>query len=172
MLNELITSIFSGGVTGLLGAVITKYSEYKTKQLDIERTKLQHLHEAAMKELDAAIMEKEFASRVRVAEIEGESAIEISADDAFAKSYDVEPQRYSSPKSTIAQNWALVVLDFIRGFVRPGLTIYLCVVVTLMYMQARHSAMTTEIAMKIVETVLYLSTTCVLWWFGIRSRSK
>lgn len=173
MMTEIISSVLSGGLTGLLGAAITKFSEYKTKQLDIEQLKLKHLHEAAMKELDASIMQKEYEARMQIAEVEAQALVESEDSRAFAKSYDMEPERYSNPaKSSIAQNWALVVLDFVRGIVRPGLTIYLCLIVTIMYAKASGSAVSEAVAMEIVQTVLYLCTTSILWWFGARGRSK
>ena len=97
---------------------------------------------------------------------------------AFAASFN-EPVRYSEGvQATPTQAWLLLLLDLVRGLVRPGLTVYLCFVTTVVYLQARGllvaSPLTPEQAVgmvnQIIATVLYLTTTCVLWWFGTRSK--
>jgi len=70
-----------------------------------------------------------------------------------------------------------VIIDFIRGIVRPGLTVYLCALTTMIYVQARELlgkedmtlASAIELEKLIVQTILYLTTTCILWWFGTRN---
>ena len=76
----------------------------------------------------------------------------------------------------------MIVMDVIRGVIRPGLTVYLCVLTTIVYFQAVRLLLSVGIqmdvsrAMKLTElvvgTILYLTTTCVLWWFGTRNRQK
>ncbi len=72
-----------------------------------------------------------------------------------------------------------MILDFIRGSIRPGLTIYLCVLTTLIYVQTRTligTAMPPDqaaaIVKEIISTVLYLCSTTVCWWFAIRGGRK
>ncbi len=101
----------------------------------------------------------------------------------FSQSFTLEPKQYSA-KATISPtaSFMLVVLDFIRGLVRPGLTIYLCAITTMMYLEAKvimagvGALISAEQAITvhniIVTTVLYLTTTCVLWWFGTRNSQK
>ncbi len=61
-----------------------------------------------------------------------------------------------------------------------ALTVYLCAISTLIYLQARELVgkenLTSEQALQIenliVGTILYLTTTCVLWWFGTRNKQQ
>jgi hypothetical protein len=72
--------------------------------------------------------------------------------------------------------------DFIRGMIRPTLTVYLCGVttwVTLMawkIMQASGTEITATQAMVIFQDttsiVVYLTVSCVTWWFGDRRMAK
>ena len=72
--------------------------------------------------------------------------------------------------------------DFIRGMLRPSLTVYLCGVttwVTLMaweIMQKSGSEITATQAMEIFQDttsiVVYLTVSCVTWWFGDRRMAK
>lgn len=72
--------------------------------------------------------------------------------------------------------------DFIRGMLRPTLTVYLCGVttwVTLMaweIMQSSGTEITATQAMEIFQDttsiVVYLTVSCVTWWFGDRRMAK
>lgn len=174
---ELITSLFGGGLTGLIGSVVSRIFDYKTKQLEITANQQKFAHDLAMRKADAEIMAQEWAARTRVAEVETAGREAVADAQAFAESFK-EPPRYSAGATlTPAQTWLLVILDFTRGMVRPGLTIYLCVITTMVYLQARwllgpgiKSDDSVQILNKIIAMILYLTTTCVLWWFGTRSK--
>lgn len=178
-LTTVFSSILSGGATGLLGVVFQRIADYKNRQLDLQLDKQRGELELAKRDKDAAIMREEWAGRTQVAQIEGDATKDAAESAAFAASLSGEPKRYADGKMTTAQTWLMVALDFIRGIVRPGLTIYLCVLTTLVYLQAREllagQAMSAtealELVKMIVGTVLYLTTTCVLWWFGTRNKA-
>jgi len=175
-----VGSIFAGGATGLLGVALQRYADYKKQQADLDLQKEQHAHDLAMKNADAEIAKQEWAARTQVARVEGEAKVGAAAEEAFAASFKLEPTRYSEGAAyTPNQAWLLVVLDFLRGLVRPGLTVYLCWITTQTYWEAQRLVAGYGIAMKadealgllqlIVNTILYLTTTCCLWWFGTRN---
>lgn len=182
ILGTLFTSIISGGATGILGVAIQRFFDLKNKTLDIRQESIRLDHELKLKRVDLEIMDKEVAGRVRIAETEAEASKDVAESSAFAASFN-EPIRYSS-ESTITKNqgWVFIILDFIRGVVRPGLTVYLCVLSTLVYFQAASLLHEEGVRMDIIQamdlikmvvgTILYLTTTCVLWWFGTRNRQK
>lgn len=166
MIASILGSIISGGATGLLGSFISRYFDTKNKKLDRE-------HEIRKIEAEAKVMEQEWAARSRIAKIEGESAIEIEDSRAFNTSLSSEPKRYfdGDPGKL---GFVFIFLDFIRGFIRPALTIYLCVLTTLIYIHVKDLSViadASKILEYIVNTVLYLTTTVVLWWFGSRQKS-
>jgi hypothetical protein len=116
-----------------------------------------------------------------VATIEATAKETVAAETSFAASFGMEPKQYSA-RANIGPvaGFMLVLLDFVRGIVRPGLTIYLCAITTLIYVEARTImagvSFATADAMRvhdlIVNTIMYLTTTCVLWWFGTRNSQK
>lgn len=176
-------SILAGGVTGLLGGVVQKVYEYKTRSLEAEMQRDREAHEIALRRVDAEIMQQEYAARIRVAETEAAGKEAVADGEAFQASLTSEPVRYSdSSRLTPAQMWLMVALDAIRGIVRPALTLYLCGISTLVYLQARSligpgaAALSSEQAVELVrltvDTLLYLTSTCVLWWFGSRSKER
>lgn len=176
-----IGSIFSGGITGILGAVITKFAEYKQRQQDIKVLQINNEHELRLRDADAKIMQEEWAGRERLALVEGETRQQVAADEAFAESYKMEPKRYSEFRDApwIIQ-FLLGILDVVRGLVRPGLTVYLAALTTMIYWEFQALMETYAITPSadqsmammqlMVSTFLYLFTTAFLWWFGTRNK--
>lgn len=190
-LGTIFGAIFSGGATGIIGVIAQRFADYKNKQLDMQLENQRHANAVALREVDAKIMAQEAAAKVQVVTLEGENANKLAtiqnegasdlADSAaFTKSYDLEPKLYNQGKLTPRQNWVMVLLDAFRGSIRPVLTLYLCVLTTLIYFQARgllaQEDLDVDRAMAlndyIVHSILYLTTTIVLWWFGTRNKSK
>jgi hypothetical protein len=175
-----IASIFGGGLTGLIGSVTQRIFEFKTKKLEIELQKEKFANEIALKKADAEIMAQEWAARTKVAEVEGAAKVEVEDAKAFNTALTSEPQRYSQGELSNKQNWLMVVLDFARGVIRPGLTLYLCAITTVIYVKASRllksdiilPGMAYDLVNQIISTILYLTTTCVLFWFGTRNTKK
>jgi len=177
----LLGSIFSGGLTGLLGVAFQRFFDFLKVKQEIEMKKLDHEHEANMRKIDGELMAQEWAARTQVATIEATAKETVAAETSFAASFNSEPKQYSAKvKLGPVTGFLLVLLDFLRGIVRPGLTIYLCVITTMIYVEARaimaNVSFSTADAMAvhdhIISTILYLTTTCVLWWFGTRNSQK
>ena len=177
----LLGSIFSGGLTGLLGVGLQRYFDFMKIKQELELKKLEFAQAQEMRKIDAQIMQQEWAARTKVAELEEHSRETVAAEGSFAASFGAEPQQYSArAKIGPVAGFLLVLLDFLRGVVRPGLTVYLCAITTMIYFEARTimsaAAFSTGEAIRvhelIVSTILYLTTTCVLWWFGTRNRQR
>jgi hypothetical protein len=126
-------------------------------------------------------MREEWAGRTKVAEVEGASREAVADAQAFAASFQLEPKQYSSGvKPGKVAGFLLVFVDVLRAIVRPGLTLYLCWIATRMYDESRavlaiadlttQPALVMNVYTQIVFTLLYLFTTCVLWWFGTRNK--
>lgn len=154
----MISDLVFGGLTGLVGGIAQKVFDYKAKKLEREMQAKNHEHEIAMRRVDAEIMQQEWASRTRVAEIEGEAKVGAEDAKAFAASYQLEPKKYGI-------KW----LDALRGSVRPLLTLYLCAVVTIMYYRTDGAQIDPQ---TVVDTILYLTTTAVTWWYGSRGQKS
>ncbi|HEX5077698.1 MAG TPA: hypothetical protein VFV80_01025, partial [Geminicoccaceae bacterium] len=114
---------------------------------------------------------------------EGETKGNVADAEAFGVSYQLEPKRYAEGvKVGKLGGLLLVLVDVVRGLVRPGLTIYLAWVATELYWQSvaivakvdpnSQAALLLQLHRQIVVTLLYLFTTCVLWWFGTRNKQK
>lgn len=171
-----IASLLAGGLSGLLGKGIERYFDHKAKKLEFEINNQKYAHEIALRKADAEIMAQEWAQRTKVAEIEAAAVVGVEDAKAFAVSLQDDPKKFYEGKYSKAQAWLMVFLDFCRGFIRIGLTSYLCVLTTLIYIQAYRLLdvgfilpnMAYDLVKVIIDTVLYLTTLAVAWQFGSR----
>jgi len=166
-----ISSLASGGITGLLGSVVTNVSDYFEQRR-------KNSHEIELRKLDIQEMQQEYEARK-----------EISAQQASAKttqtSYEHDSRSYTTGMK-VKSPWLkapLVLVDFIRGSVRSVLTVFLIVLVWYIFnqvqgvmeeagMEAVKPDKALAIYSSIVDMILYLASTAVAWWFGSSPRSK
>jgi hypothetical protein len=192
----LLSSVVSGGATGLLGVLLQRFFDYRKQQLDLEVIRLNHANALALAaaetdrarlraEADAKIADRGAAASEHVAD-QDLAARTIEADSRnLLASFEQDRSTYLEKGAQLGKGWPakLVLLmmgavDFARGLLRPALTVHLTVIVTLMFSQmlvllklVGHEWAAGElvpIVKMIVNTILYCWTTCVVWWFGTR----
>lgn len=144
----LIGSVLTGGATGLIGSILSKgiglfeaHQKRQDRKLDFE-------HELKLLDKQAEL---------RTAETENELAI---ANAETASSLRVASYSHDSSMGR-PHRW---VVDVLR-LVRPVLTLFLLILVGGIYFS------TNDFAMKagIIESVLFMASSAVTWWFGDRS---
>lgn len=159
---DLIMGVLSGGVTGLIGTVISggmKFFENKQK----------HGHELAIMEMEIKQMHVEAEIAKDVAELEMEGKDRQAAWAALEASYKESTSRMSTGDS----QW-LVMVDVVRGLMRPVITLGLLILMAVIYFTVAQDMVGPEgtpVQVTIIATVLYVGTTAVLWWFGTRNLS-
>jgi hypothetical protein len=171
-----------GGITGLFGGLINRVADYYTlKQTNEFNLKMRDKDLEIAKveaEKDLAIARDANYTAREVADQESLQA-SLTADKATYLTDDLQrslPARY---KGVIGILMAFV--DFIRGLTRPGITLYMCVLTTLIWLEMnslitkyQQQVLTPEdagkIIMLIVDGVIYLTSMCVGWWFGSRGK--
>ena len=185
--------IILGGVTGLLGNVITGILGYKTQ-------KLKNDHEIAVIQAETSAMKMEAQMQIQVTKAEIEGAVEL----ADAQAYMISQKGASQPM--FSEKWidklfikiielrkhcniipiiamAFGFVDWLRGFMRPALTVYLTGITTVLTYQAwqilQINGIETMTSTQAVGTytqatsmVIYLTVSCVTWWFGDRRMAK
>lgn len=173
-----VLSVLSGGATGLIGTALQSVYQYKTRKLDIELEKSKAANELEQRKLDIEMQKQEWASRTQIAEITTAGEVDKADAETLAASYQMEPEQYSEKTLlTHAQNWLFVIVDTLKALIRPSLTIYLCIITSLIYFQTRGLINTNQgdsfaLLEKLVNTILYVTTTCILWWFGSRNSNS
>ncbi len=159
---DLVLSVLTGGATGLIGTVISggmKFFENKQK----------HGHELAIMDMEIKQMHVEAEIAKDVAELEMEGKDRQAAWQALEASYKESTSRMSTGDS----GW-LVMVDVVRGLMRPTITLGLLIMIGAIYFTMAVDLVGpdgTPMRVFIINTVLYVGTTAVLWWFGTRNLS-
>jgi hypothetical protein len=189
-----------GGVTGILGNVIGGWFKLKQAQLDVDKTKLDNEHAINMVKAETQAMIMEAKANIRVTQAQVEGAVDLKDADAFIQSQKEGNKALFSNKwidalMATTGYWRIITLplasliaflfgftDFLRGILRPTLTVYLCGVTTWVtwmawkIMQTNGLGLTSIQAVNIfnetTSIVTYLTVSCVTWWFGDRRMSK
>ncbi|MCY4431582.1 MAG: hypothetical protein OXC11_14485 [Rhodospirillales bacterium] len=156
---DFLPSLLSGGVTGLLGTAITAGTRLIQRRQD-------HRYEMELRRLDMELASQEAARAERAAAVMAKTEQEKAAWAALEASYRHADQRWSRPGDSPAMR----AVDVFRGLVRPGVTVLLLALVGAIYftIDGLHAA---SIRVHVVQTILYLATTTVMWWFGARQVS-
>ena len=172
MILESLGAILSGGVTGLIGSAITSYT-------DLKKQKMLLAHKEVMERLSFDMMKLEAESKIKVVEVETEGKISVADAQLLAESYKADRATYSTEgKRNVVVEFLLGLVDVCRGSVRPLLTYYFTVLISIQFFRffSSYSELNTspevlgEMLNKITITILYVGTTVVLWWFGTRNK--
>lgn len=156
----LLSGAFGGSVVGALGAAFTKWhdakSQLKLMQLQMERDNLLNAHELKMHEAKVAA-------------------------DILEQEYKGLTESYGADKATYSQNGSgwLIAVDFIRGLVRPVLTVVLLAycMATLFYLTDHYDVqLESKEVYDLVSLIVHNLVTCtgiaLTWWFGSRPAKR
>ena len=186
--------VLLGGLTGLVGTALTEIFKYRNQKLQFD-------HDAKMVALETAAMKEEAKMQIAVTKAEIEGAVELADAQAYMENLkgSSKPmfseqwiERLFSVEGKFGRFFAVPVgvflamgfafVDWLRGLMRPALTLYLTgmsSVITWMaweIMQKNGITMTATEAVGIynqtTSIVIYLTVSCVTWWFGDRTMSK
>jgi hypothetical protein len=163
-------AILSGGATGIFGAGLQFVGNYFKDKQDKK-------HQVEMRKIDMDSMKLEAELKLSVAQQEAEASMALAEQHAFEKSFDNDRATYTPANVDPRATWFLVSIDFIRGLVRPLITLWF--VYLLADLQAQVFKLTgglqtlpatalEELFNNIILTILYIATTVILWWFGSR----
>jgi len=197
----MILETILGGVTGLIGNVVGGIFKYKQAKLEKDMLAMRNVHEVAMvrAETEAMIMESKANIAITRAQVEG--AVELEDAKAYISSQKEGNKQLFSSKwidRLLAEDlgrWKLIttpiaaliaflfgITDFLRGILRPILTVYLCGVTTWVTWKAWEIMQMDGVTMNLVNAteiftdttsiVTYLTVSCVTWWFGDRRMAK
>jgi hypothetical protein len=172
-----ISSILGGGATGLLGIVAQRFFDWLHVKEKAKMQLEQNKHELA-------VLNAEWQGKLGVAKEQGEAQRDVADSGALAASYQGAFERFATwdmKKDAWYIKIPMVLLDVIRGIVRPGLTLYLAWITTEIYRETRAildaegvtltSEQTMMLLVYLIATICYLFTTCVTWWFGTRNKA-
>jgi len=147
---ELLGTVLTGGITGVVGSVIGKAFSFLDAWQEEKKATNEHGRTLELLELQ---------NKLGAEESEREMAITQSKIDA-----DSRVASYSH--DSMAGTGSLWVVDCLR-LVRPVLTFSLIILVGILYFKAIPAGRAT-----IEASVIYLCSSSCLWWFGDRAMRK
>ena len=170
MIGSALGAIASGGITGILGAGISLFGEWKKQQMVFA-------HEERMEELRQDAMH----IQIEIAKEQTAAAINLAEMAAFTESQKNDEATYTKGQELSGmQKWLMVIVDFLRGMIRPSMTIYMTVLTTILYMEVMElmggleglldKDLVLQLANQIILVILYITSTVILWWFGTRQK--
>ncbi len=182
--STVISGVLSGGATGLIGIALQTWGDIKRRQHDLEVLKQQHANTVELtkieseRDLRTATLNAESAEVL--AQIQANSKAEEMASADYNSSVKNDTATYLSP--TAQKKWYIVLMmatvDFFRGIIRPGITIYCMVLLTMLLMWVHDMWVRAQLpltpddskklTMEIIGTTTYLVVTTTVWWFGRR----
>ena len=185
LMGILVSGVLSGGATGLIGVLIQRWFDFKNRQQDIEIVKLNLANVVELSKLESDRANVRAQVELEVSENELEQRTIEAENASLQMSYTADQAQYLDRSAQARTGWIgncivlmMAVVDFARGMLRPGMTIYLCVLVTLMFAWAKQLAeqygvhvtekLVMDVITQIIATILYVFTTITLWWFGSR----
>ena len=158
-----IVSILSGGVTGIVGSAVSAWINHKQRGQ-------QNDHDLRMREFDLKELELEASSAEKVGALQLEGQ-EIEASAAVQRaSYREAAARFTAGlELTGGQAWLLVIVDTIRGLMRPVLTVYFTAMLGVAWAAFDDRP---DLREKAASAIVYLAIMTVSWWFGARFTEK
>lgn len=162
-MDWLVTALSSGGlgsIVGLAGGLVTKWVEHKDKKSErafsIRKAELS-LREIEMEQSHELLMADKQMERAKV---EGNLRVEQAEVGAFTESM-----------KTVGK-----LTGFLR-FVRPAITAYLLIASTALFsvvwvkvdgLEGYTPDQLQYLLQRMIEAALFLTVTCVSWWFASR----
>ncbi len=187
--STIFTGVLSGGATGLLGVALQQWGEAKKRSYDLEVLRENN-------KLTIELAAQEAANRLETAKVDAASAERLAELDALAKataaasadyqaSLAADKAGYLDKDAQKRSKFATVLMalvDFFRGIIRPGITVYAMVLQTYLLFWLHDMLLRSQIvlsqdlqtrlAMEVVGTTTYLVTTTTVWWFGVRPAQR
>jgi len=176
-------------VTGLIGSVVTGYTNYKTQKLKNE-------HEQKMVELETSAMIAEAEANIKITQAQVEGEIELEDAKAYVESQKQVGSKLFDAK-WIDKLWSgnkfhrflatcaamfFAFIDMWKASIRPFITTYLVVLSTIVTYMAWNVLQKYGLEMssneavslfnEMVLMVKYLTVSCVTWWFADRRLAK
>lgn len=207
LISTAISSVLSGGATGLLGIIISKFFESRKQAQDLEVLKLNMQNAIDVRRIELEAQERlatrSAEEREAVASLDAVARETEAQERSLNASYAADRATYSMPSvqeippellrgsrfartlavlSSFSARVLLLLVDFTRGMIRPGMTIYTMYLLTCLLLWVQLLFNTSKLVLdsdqvlnlvaQVVDTITYLSVSLATWWFGLRPASS
>jgi len=197
----MIGTILSFFGSGVFGSIIGVFGNWLNQRAIRKTEELKNAHEIAMSEVQIKMFAARTDASIKINKAQIEGTIDLQDSKAYATTLVVANQKSFSDKwidkMFAVEGWLryiaiplafcimgpLALVDIIKGFMRPTLTLaftagfgYLTYTSYYILKQKGFAALTPDQAVLYftlaLDTCIMLTTTCVTWWFGDRRAAK
>jgi len=188
IIADIFNTATGGVITGLLGSIITSISNVKMQKLKNE-------HEVNMIVAETDAMKAEAEANIKITETQVQGDLAKSDNQIYHEAIKQEGKRsisnqiisklFDSPWTTwlgLILVLLLGIVDILKAAIRPGLTFYFVILTSWLTWMAYNiivangEVMSTDKAMALFDNltnnIIYLTVTCVIWWFADRRNAK
>lgn len=166
-LIKLLGSAGFGTIFGGIMGIFNRKTDLEAKRLDLEDAKDRRAHELAMRDKDAAIMEKEWAGRLQVAQAEGEAKVDAAAYDALTKSYEfAQPEKGSrmAAFSSFIRPFISLCYFIVTSIGSAWIVYYAFSVKNIVLSQEQWY----DLLMYVIAWVAFMAGATIGWWYAMR----
>ncbi len=197
----MIGTILSFFGSGVFGSIIGVFGNWLNQRAIRKTEELKNAHEIAMSEVNIKMFEARTDASIKINKAQIEGTIDLQDSKAYATTLVVANQKSFSDKwidkMFAVEGWLryvsipmafcimgpLALVDILKGFMRPTLTLaftagfgYLTYISYGILQQKGFTTLTPDQAVLYftlaLDTCIMLTTTCVTWWFGDRRAAK
>lgn len=185
-LGSLLGNVATGGLLGAVGGIaqagLQMWQDKQKADHETELKKLDQVHDIARWAHDLELAKFESQAKTVLAEID-QSTKEFLADrTAMQASFDADKRAYATDAVTEKFPTLFAIVDFVRGIIRPWITLYLDFVLTVLciwvtyemlhYYPKDAAASFPEVFKSLIEAIIFMSTTSTMWWFAARGAMR
>lgn len=141
------------------------------RTVDLKAKKMDHDHELAMRDKDAAIMAQEWAARDKVAATEAAGKAEVAAYDALSKSYEFAKPGKGGKMEAFS--------SFVRPFISVAYFLVTSAGAAYILYYAFHVAglklngeQLFELVMYVISWIAFMGGATIGWWYAMRPGGK
>ena len=146
---DILLSVLTGGATGIIGSIIGRVFSFVEAWQAEKKAKNDHGRTIEMHRLQAELRAGELESERRIVEEEQDGKIRAAS--------------YEHDRSIdIGYPWVGAILRLVR----PVLTVLLMGIVWSVYFTTKDLGIRAEI----IQSVLFMASSALLWWFGDRGK--
>lgn len=163
VITGLLGSTGFGAIIGWVGGLANRYMDHKTRMLEIEVKKLDHVHDLAMRDKDLENLKVEIEGKVQVSTVEGETKVAEAGYAALGLSYAHDSGLKGTPRT-----------DSFRSSVRPIITLLFMLLICYVnyrvwgVLEKAETLLTADQAFEILRWTLFEASVVIGWWFANR----
>ena len=182
-LGAILGNVASGGILGAIGgigqAALQMWQAKQAAEHEREMKILDNGHEKDRWAHDLDVAKFESEAKTKLAEIDSTTQIAVADANALVASMEADKRTYTTDAVVEKFPTLFALVDFVRGIIRPWITLYLDLVLTALCIWVTYEMIhyfpellkgdtLADVFKSLVEAVIFMSTTSTMWWFAAR----